>query len=127
MKFSLPLLLTLVAALTEASPIAEAEPWCNIRGEPCWKSKRSAMAFIDDTRANIKEARDAEPWCNIRGEPCWKSKREAEAFLDAAGGLEARDAEPWCNIRGEPCWKSKREAEAFMSAIGAGSFIEATE
>jgi transposase InsO family protein len=111
--------------LQEARDAEAGTQWCSVKGEPCWKSKRSAMAFIEATRANVHEARDAEPWCSVKGEPCWKSKREALAFLDAAGGLETRDAEPWCSVKGEPCWKSKREAEAFTAAIQAGSFLKA--
>lgn len=123
MRFSLPFILTIAAAAVEASPIADAQPWCDVKGEPCWKSKRSAEAFIEATHANIHEARDAEPWCSVKGEPCWKSKREAEAFIAASGAISARDAQPWCDVKGEPCWKNKRSAEALMAAVEAGHFV----
>jgi len=130
MRLSLPFILTIAAVAVEASPIADAQPWCSVKGEPCWKSKRSAEAFIEATHAKIHEARVAEPWCSVKGEPCWKSKREAEAFIAASGPLSARNAEPWgCSItkeqaqKGEICWKNKRAAEALVSSLEAGHLM----
>lgn len=94
-----------------------------MKGEPCWKTKRSPEAFIEATHANINEARDASPWCPVKGEPCWKSKREAEASIAASGTLSARDAEPWCSVKGEPCWKNKRAAEALIASVQAGHLV----
>ncbi len=90
--------------------------WCEIRGQSCWKHKRSEVAARDP------EAHDNDKrWCEIRGQSCWKAKRAAEAVISAIDSAHEardlpstsvarakRDPAPWCEIRGQSCWK--REA-----------------
>ena len=98
--------------------------WCDIRGQSCWKHKRSEVQERDP------EAHDNDKrWCDIRGQSCWKAKRAAEAVVSAIDAAhEARDVPfdpvarakrdpaPWCDIRGQSCWKRDAAPEALAEA-----------
>ncbi|KAK1770012.1 putative pheromone precursor protein 1 protein [Phialemonium atrogriseum] len=111
MKFSIPLAIFVVAASVEAAAIAnpEPEPWCLIKGQSCWKPKRSA---------------EAEPWCLIKGQSCWKVKRAAEAFAEALrpteGTVHAREAEI-SNQPGNAAFMAKRQVDELALVLAAAS------
>ncbi|KAK5658867.1 hypothetical protein OQA88_1681 [Cercophora sp. LCS_1] len=110
------------AAEKPTSEKRDANPWCLIRGQSCWKAKREAEP---------EAAQEDKRWCLIRGQSCWKAKRAAEAVLssiEASGEHDPRDlpfnpearvkrdANPWCLIRGQSCWKRDASAEASCNA-----------
>ena len=108
----------LAAASVQASPIADAEAWCNRPGQSCGKLKRAAdaaaeaLAFAEPEPVAEADAA-AEAWCSRPGQSCGKAKRAADALADAdavADAYAAANAEPWCNRPGQSCGKVKREA-----------------
>ncbi|KAH8891852.1 hypothetical protein GQ53DRAFT_781586 [Thozetella sp. PMI_491] len=102
--------------------------WCQIRGQSCWKHKRSE-AEEHDPEAHESDKR----WCQIRGQSCWKAKRAAVAVIEAIDSANEardvpfdpvakakRDANPWCQIRGQSCWKREASADALAEAACNG-------
>ncbi len=107
---------------------APEKRWCQIRGQSCWKHKRSEVE-TRDPEAHENDKR----WCQIRGQSCWKAKRAAEAVVNAIDSAHEardvpfdpaarakRDANPWCQIRGQSCWKRDASADAFAEAACNG-------
>lgn len=136
MKFTLPLILAVVAstnAAAVASAAQEDKRWCFVRGQGCWKVKRAADAFTTAIHSSGGlAARDESS-----SEAAFVAKRQIDALALAIaagqgdpqayynalglGGEFAKaekppakreaNPEPWCLIRGQACWKAKRAAE----------------
>ncbi|RGP73455.1 pheromone precursor 1 [Fusarium sporotrichioides] len=131
MKYSI---LTLAAVASTAfataipepqpDPVAEAEPWCTWKGQPCWKAKMAKREAQPEPEAiaipDPDPVAEPMPWCTWKGQPCWKekmAKREAQPEPEAIPVPQpdpVAEAEPWCTWKGQPCWKekmAKREAK----------------
>ena len=136
----------LAVAAAEAAPApnaaAEANRFCQRRGEVCSKLKRAADAAAE-ALALPEPSADALPahhFCYRPGEVCSKAKRDALALAEAVAEAHASanpgkslslvsepyrsssnnsiDADPghFCNRRGEVCSKAKRDALASAEA-----------
>ena len=137
-------------------PEADANPWCNLPGQPCWKVKRVAEAFAEAIQSSggvAKRTPESEAG-NLPGGAGYASKRAVNELAHlialtrdapndyykglglgdqfaADEGNQKREAapEPWCWAPGEPCWKAKREAapEPWCSIPGEPCWKEKRE
>lgn len=132
-------------AAPNPAPNPDANPWCTLPGQPCWKAKRVAEAFAEAIQSSggvAKRTPEAEAG-NLPGGAGYAVKRAVNELanlialtrdnpqdyykslglgeqFEADAGNQKREAapEPWCWLPGQPCWKAKRAADDVLEAIG---------
>ncbi|KAL6693933.1 hypothetical protein J3F84DRAFT_349940 [Trichoderma pleuroticola] len=128
MKFLATVGVLATAAVAAPSPEANPEPWCYRIGEPCWKIKRSAEAFV----STIQSVGGLESRDEHKGIPndialsaiqgldqlstlILYASEDPTAFLEngtetapAKREVEVKMDRRWCYRIGMPCWIPKR-------------------